>query len=109
MEAGKLRHRITLQEPIRGESAQSGEVTLTSKDRRQVWAAIDTPTAKDAREVQQFGRADHVLTHMITIRYAPDMGADWRIEFKGRHFHVIGMQNVTERKIEFRISASEIA
>jgi SPP1 family predicted phage head-tail adaptor len=105
MNAGDLRHRVTIERPIRMESAQSGEVLITWERVRDARAAIRPLSAREAvlyRQVQMLG------THEVRMRYADDVTADCRLDFNGRKFYLVGPPlNVDELKVEMRLTVVE--
>jgi SPP1 family predicted phage head-tail adaptor len=105
VEFGRLKHRIIIQRPIRSESLQSGQVVIDWQELCRRWAAIDSPTAK---EIQQFAKAKHAITHTVKIRYSPTVTPDCRISFSGRTLNIVGVVNVGEQNRETRIFASEV-
>jgi SPP1 family predicted phage head-tail adaptor len=104
MEAGKLRHRVTIQKPVRSESAQSGEVELEWQDIGQAWAEI-RPT--NGREQQLYAQTGEQVSHVITCRYTTAITTDCRLAYRGRFFDVSGVTDVDERRRELRITATE--
>lgn len=105
MDIGRLKHRIIIQKPIRSESPKSGQVVIEWQELCRRWAEIDSPTAK---EIQQFAKAKHSITHTVKIRYSPTVTPDCRISFNGRTLNIVGVVNVGEQRQETRIFASEV-
>lgn len=74
MRAGKLRNRLTLQQPVRTPDGQGG-FTLTWTDVATVWADIRQLAGREYLLAQQLGTA---LSHEVSIRYRADVIASWR-------------------------------
>ncbi len=75
MQAGKMRHRVTLQraKPIRDYFGQS---VMNWTDVQTVWAEVEWVTGKEL----VIGHAEQAETTLkITLRYRPDLRTDWRI------------------------------
>ena len=83
MEAGNLRHRVTLADGV--VDAQTATIYAPG----QVWAAVQPmpPGAFDEQKV----------THQVTIRYHAQVGFNTKITHAGRSLYVRGVQNVDER------------
>lgn len=85
MEAGKLRHRVTLQRPSGTRDAVGGRVTVPL-DVATVWASIET---LDGREAFYAAQRQATTTHKVVIRYAPiiaGIDATWRVKYGVRIF-----------------------
>lgn len=101
MNAGKLRHRIVLDQPINTQIA-SGEEIVTWQVYGVVWAMVEP-----LRGREQF-QANQVLAEMdtrITIRWSPNVDAiraTWRARFQGLiyDFKSITHVNLAHREIE---------
>lgn len=85
--AGKLRHRVELQSPLRTRDADGG-VATTWQSRGQAWAAIEPLSAREFIAGQAL--TSDVDTR-ITIRYRPDVAADWRVVHGARIYAIRGV------------------
>lgn len=76
LKAGKLRHRVVIQKPVRTQDQQSGAYITTWVDDRTVWASIQPISAREfvASQVE-----DSKVTTRITIRYAQDLDHTCRL------------------------------
>lgn len=74
MQAGKLRHRVTLQRQVQTRDADGG-VVVAWQDVAPVWAAIEPLSAREFIAGQAL--TSDVDTR-ITIRHRADVQADWR-------------------------------
>ncbi len=66
MQAGKLRHRVTLQEPVKEQNPITGAVINTWRDIATIWAEV---AALSAREFIAAQASQGEVTTRITIRY----------------------------------------
>jgi len=90
---GKLRERVTIEQPTRASDGQGG-YTETWSTLATVWAAIKPVTARET----YFGhKLEHRVTHKITIRYRSDIAIQMRIAQGTRYFQIHGYKNVDER------------
>jgi SPP1 family predicted phage head-tail adaptor len=83
--AGKLPHRVTVQQLTQTTKATTGDQTETWTPRETVWAAIE-PVAGNERFASAQIQGD--VTHMITIRPIADIKSSWRLTHEGRTFHI---------------------
>ena len=83
--AGKLPHRVTVQQLTQTTKESTGDQTETWIPRESVWAAIE-PIAGNERFASAQIQGD--VTHMITIRPIDDLKSSWRITHEGRTFHI---------------------
>jgi head-tail adaptor len=107
MQAGKLRHKIAIARPIRGESPLSGETTVEGWEHLGYVHAEIKPRSAFRRE--QSAQMQASATHDISMRYTPIAAVlPFRLNFKDRIFRVVGSPiNVDELDIEIRLSVVE--
>ena len=84
---GDLRHRITIQYPIRIPDGLGGW-TVIWFGAATVWAAIWPVSAAETMQAQQSAMT---ITHRIRIRYRAVMRAGWRIAYAGRYFNIVSI------------------
>lgn len=82
--AGKMRHKITLQEYVE-ERSPYGEVTHQWQDLTQVWADI---APQSGREYMASQSLQSQIDTRITIRYRPDVGPENRIKYRGMLYKI---------------------
>jgi SPP1 family predicted phage head-tail adaptor len=104
IEAGQLRHRVTIERPTRTEHPATGERLLAWQDVATVWAGVRPLTAREAAANAQ---TQANVTHEVTMRYTSALTADCRLRFGGRVLDITGIRNVDERNRELRVSAVE--
>ena len=87
MQAGKLRHRITLQKPVKTQSASTGAVINTWEDVAVLWADVVDLSAREFIAAQA---AQSEITTRITVRHRDDVTSKHRILFGGRVYNIHG-------------------
>lgn len=88
MQAGKLRHRITLQKPVKTQSPSTGAVINAWKDVAVIWADVVDLSAREFIAAQA---AQSEITTRITVRYRDDVTSKHRILFRGRVYNIHGV------------------
>jgi SPP1 family predicted phage head-tail adaptor len=88
MQAGKLRHRITLQKPVKTQSPATGAVINTWADVATLWADV---TDVSVREFVAAQAGQSEVTARITIRYRDDVTNKNRIVYRGRIYNIHGV------------------
>lgn len=104
MESGKLRHRITLQQP-QVTSNTIGEEYPTWADVATVWAAVEPATGSWYYAGQQ---AESKVDGRVRIRYRSDVLSTWRIKFGDRYLSIVSILNPQERNKELTIMYLEL-
>ena len=106
MEAGKLRHRITIQNPpaARNEYGEEEQDSDDWTDFKTVWAAI---TPLSGRELWNAQQSQPDVTHRIEIRYLAGVTSKQRAKLGSRLFNFQSMANIEERNRELHIVAVE--
>ncbi|WP_223509421.1 phage head closure protein [Rahnella sp. GSA61A] len=88
MQAGRLRHRVKIQEPVNIQDPVTGGVTPSWQDTVSVWAEVYPLSAREFVAAQA-GQAE--ISARITIRYRPDLTAKHRIIFRGKVYNIEGV------------------
>ncbi|MDF7648097.1 phage head closure protein [Erwiniaceae bacterium L1_54_3] len=88
MQAGKLRHRITIQQPVKSQSPTTGGVIDTWQSIGDVWAEV---AASSAREFTAAMAVQSEITTRITIRYRADVTCKHRILYRGKTYNIEGV------------------
>jgi SPP1 family predicted phage head-tail adaptor len=104
MRAGKLRQRVTIQQPTTGQDSYGGE-TVTWSDLATVWAeVVPLRSGEVAGQDMQQGQA----THRVRIRYRAGITQHMQLLFDGRVFTIHGQPvNVGQRNIMLDIDCRE--
>ncbi|WP_084999597.1 phage head closure protein [Cronobacter sakazakii] len=88
MQAGKLRHRITLQKPVKKQSPTTGAIINTWEDVATLWADV---VDLSVREFVAAQAGQNEVTSRITIRYRQDVTNKHRILYRGRIYNIHGV------------------
>lgn len=85
IQAGKLKHRITIQRKTPGRDASGGELTT--------WDTFATPYASveplQGREYNSASGEQAVATTRFRVRYLPGVTSSMRVLFEGRVFNLV--------------------
>ena len=103
IKAGKLRHKVTIEECVQTEDGQGGRSTEFFPVGR-VFVSIRQATSE---EVFNAGRQNNVITHMIKARFTRLIDEKARLIFKSRIFNVVSVDNLNEISRELEISVRE--
>lgn len=76
IQAGKLRHRVVIQNPVETQDQNTGAVVINWVDVATVWASIEPLSAKEFVAAQAL---DSEISARITIRYRSDITAKMRL------------------------------
>jgi len=104
MQAGKLRHRVTIQQPVESSPNEYNEDTITWTDVCKVWAEI-VPTT--AAEFQRNERISMDSTHVVTIRYRSGLDSTMRVVYDSRNLNIDSIINKDERGIRLELVCKE--
>lgn len=109
MDVGTLRHLVTLEGP--GPAVPDGDGGFTRAwsplSPSQMWASIMPATARDLERLVA-NTVQSTASHVITMRFHPQVNTQTRIVFGARTFQVNGVQNPEEKNVELRIAATEV-
>ncbi len=99
MFAGKLRHRITIQQLVAGSPQQNavGEPNVAWTDYLTVWASVDPVTGNEPFLAQQ-----HLarVTSKIRLRYRSGITSTMRVRFNSVSYDIKAVLNWEERNTE---------
>jgi len=104
MRAGRLRHRVIIQEPTAGTPDAFNESTDTWSTFATVWAEVKPLNANENIRNEQVVMD---ATHIITIRHLSGITPDMRISFDSRTFNISSIINVFERNKEIQLVCKE--
>ena len=105
MQAGTLRHRLTIQEPVLNTDADGGQHTDWQAVRT-VWGRVEPLRMAESIIAEQVtARA----SHRITLRYQATLLPSVRLvmEDTGRVFEVVSIRNIEERNRQIEVLALE--
>ena len=98
LSAGKLRHRVRLQEQQTVQNPNTGAVKTEWADVASVWAAIEPLSA---REFIEAAATQASVTARITIRYRPGVRPTMRIRHGGKIYGIEGVLSDKESGREY--------
>lgn len=88
MKAGQLRHRVTLQRPVKIQKPETGSVTNSWESVADLWAGV---APASAREFVAAMAVQSEITTRITIRYREDVTPKHRILFRDKIYNIEGV------------------
>lgn len=104
MRAGKLRHRIAIEEATEA-TANSGAVTKTWATFQSRWAKI---VPLQGRELT-FARATvATATHRVEMRYLDGLTTKMRVNFGGAYLNIGSALNLEMRNVEHHLICTEV-
>ena len=105
MKSGKLRHRITLQQPNHTRS-ETGDVTTTWSTFATPWAAV-VPLA--GRDFYNAKAINSDITHRVEMRYMDGVLPTMRVLHEGRVLELVSPPiNINERDREIHLMCREL-
>ncbi len=105
--ASRLRHRVTLQQPVMVSDTGGGYVK-TWEDVEELWAGVEPLNGRDItneRFIDQHVQA--LVTHRVYMRYREGVTSAMRLLHAGRELYIHAVVNVEERGILLEILAEE--
>ena len=106
MQAGKLRHRLVLQDFIETQDS-FGQAQQNWSDWATVWGAVEPLTGRenfDSGGSQLLAEA----THRIRLRYREGISHRMRVSWRGRLFDIQHVANLDSRDREIYLLAKEL-
>lgn len=100
---GKLRHRLTIEQPATTPDGAGG-VTESWITLAEVWGAIEPLSGSERAEA---GRIAGRHMHDITIRYRGDVARNMRVRQGNRIFHILTLEDIGGRGRWLRMLAEE--
>lgn len=98
--AGKLRHRVTIQNPVETQDPTTGAMNVAWQDLAYVWAAIEPLSGREFVSAQA---EQAKVTTRITIRYRDDLTAKMRLYHtaKGIYYQIHGILSDKESGLNY--------
>jgi SPP1 family predicted phage head-tail adaptor len=95
VEAGEMRHRVTLQELAEVEDAY-GQKIKSWGDRIRLWSSVRPLSGRDTVNA---GQLFSTCSHAVVMRYNPGVVADpnFRLLFGSRVLNIVAVLNLSER------------
>lgn len=88
MQAGKLRHRVTIQDKRRVQDAETGRLTESWVNHATVWASVEPLSAK---EFIAAAATQTQVTALIKMRARDDILPTMRILHRGQAYNIHGV------------------
>ncbi|SUO95258.1 phage head closure protein [Suttonella ornithocola] len=105
METGKLRHRVSIERPIKRQDPLTGVMTDDWAEITTVWAQI---APLSVREFISAAAGQSEITARILMRYRDDIDATCRIVYRGKHYNIHGVLADNKSGVEYlNLSVSE--
>lgn len=87
LDAGKLRHRLTILEPDREQDSDTGEFDTVWTEVCTVWGAWEPYSTKDMLAAASVQNQTSVRA---IIRYRSDVTAEMRVSFRNKTYEIVG-------------------
>lgn len=103
MQAGRLRHRVTIQEPVSATNGYNETITTWSRV-AEVWASVEPLSGRE------FFAAEHQqseISHRVVMRYRGGITATMRVVHEDRELYIQSVINVRERGREMQLMCRE--
>lgn len=107
MRAGRLRHRIEIQQLMSATTASgmsAGEQIWSDESLMKIWAGIE-PLRGTQFVAMKGVQAD--ITHRVILRYTSEITPKHRIKYRDRIFEIDSIINPDERKILLELMCRE--
>lgn len=104
MQAGQLRHRVTIQEPDPTQD-EYGEAAPTWVDVATLWAAVEPLRGREFLEAQRLGAE---VTTRIRIRHRDGIVAEMRVSWGDHTYDIEAVIHVEERQREIHLMCREV-
>lgn len=104
MNAGRLRHRLTLQEPVEARNSYN-EVITTWALVAVVWGSVEPLSGRE------FFDAEHVqseITHRVRLRYRAGITPEMRVLHEGRDLRIESVIDYRELHSELQLMCKEM-
>ena len=88
MQAGKLRHRVVIQEPVNNQNTETGSIESSWQDVATIWADVYPLSAREFISAQS---EQGEITTRITIRFRRNISNKNRILYEGKIFNIEGV------------------
>jgi SPP1 family predicted phage head-tail adaptor len=104
MRAGSLRHRITIQEPIKTTDAHGGQ-SITWNGYHVCWAEI---VPEDGSEKVVAEQSTSLTTHTVKIRYDSRVISEHRVLFGIKPLNIVSVINVDLKNRQLVLKCTEV-
>lgn len=104
MRAGRLRHRVTIQQCTETQNSY-GEAVKEWTDYATVWASVEPAKGREFWESQQVNAE---ITGTVVMRYLAGVKSKMRVLYDGRVFEILAVINPDERNRELQLAVKEM-
>lgn len=104
VKAGKLRHRIAIEETTETPDSSTNEPVDDWKQIKSMWASIEPAQGAEGFSADQ---VQGTVSHVITVRSVAGISNKMRVRFNDRIFGILAVLNVEERGAEGRLACME--
>lgn len=87
LDAGRLRHRITILEPDREQDSDTGDIETVWSTLATVWAGWEPYSTKDSIAA---ATVQNQTSCRAIIRYRADVTAGMRVSFRSKIYEIVG-------------------
>jgi SPP1 family predicted phage head-tail adaptor len=105
MSAGRLRHRITIEEKAQAPDGVGG-FSETWQTFATVWAEVKPLRARERFFAEKI---ESSITHLVKLRFRFGIDPEMRIMHGGRTLKILGIVNVEERNQWLELSCEEVS
>src|SRR5690606_24879671 len=98
LQAGRLRHKVQLQEPQTTQDPNTGEMVVTWVAMAEPWRAVE-PTSVRALYAAQAAHSE--VKGQIVIRKRSENNATMRFVLRGKSYHIRGLLDDKESGLEY--------
>ncbi len=103
MNAGKLRHRVTVEQPTASSDGYGGS-TVSWTTFATAWAAVEPLSGREYFQAQQ---AQAAVTHKVTMRYLSGVTPRMRVKHGSRLLTIVSAIDTDERHRELVLMCEE--
>jgi SPP1 family predicted phage head-tail adaptor len=104
MEAGKLRHKVTLEQLDTGQDSAGAVERSWSDFARDIWASVEPLSGREYFQAQQVASETSVR---VRIRYRSGVLPTMRVVYGDRRFEILAVIDPEERHRELQLMCSE--
>ena len=106
MEAGKLRHRVNIQQQVTTQDSYGEAVNTWTDIYSSISASIEPISGKEFFSGEKYNME---ISHKIRIRYKSGIYPKQRVKFGSRYFDIETIINWQERNIEQQLMCKEVS
>lgn len=94
LRAGELDHEVQLLRPSTARDTTTGETAVDYESTCTVWAKVENAGTREGwAAAQRYAEVDLV----ITIRWRGDLDVTWGVQYEGRAYEIVGVEEIGRR------------